>query len=79
MAFYVRDHATDDAVRKLARLTGQSLTDTIRHAVEAEYSRHKDAIPLSERLKPLADRYRTFPASGKDADKVFFDALSGEE
>ncbi|ODT51211.1 type II toxin-antitoxin system VapB family antitoxin [Devosia sp. 63-57] len=79
MAFYVRDEATDDAVRKLARLTGQSLTVTVRHAVEAEYARRKQAVPLMERLKPLVDRYQAFPASGQQADKVFFDALSGDE
>lgn len=79
MAFYIRDNATDDAVRKLARLTGQSLTGAVRHAVEAEYARHKNAVPLAERLKPVVERYQSFPVSGKQADKAFFDSLSGDE
>ncbi len=79
MAFYVRDESTDAAVRKLARLTKQNLTDTIRHAVEAEYERQRDKVSLAERLGPLVARYRTYPISGGDADKAFFDALSGEE
>src|SRR5437870_4282501 len=37
MAFHVRDPRTDLAVRKLAALTGKSLTATIREAVENEY------------------------------------------
>lgn len=79
MAFYVKDDATDAAVRRLARLTQQSLTDTIRHAVEAEYQRQQRAVSLTERLQPLVDRYRAFPLTGEDADKAFFDALSGDE
>ena len=30
MAFHVRDEATDEAVRRLAKLKGKSLTTTIR-------------------------------------------------
>ena len=37
MAFHVRDRATDAAVRRLARLTGKTLTETIREAVEREF------------------------------------------
>lgn len=79
MAFYVRDEATDAAVRRLARLKGKSLTDTIRQAVQNEYERQRESVPLAERLKPLVARYRAFPETGADADKAFFDALSGEE
>ncbi len=79
MAFYVRDEATDAAVRKLARLRKQGLTETIRPAVEAEISRERDNVPLGKRLAPLVERYRRYPETGADADKAFFDALSGEE
>lgn len=37
MAFHVRDAATDEAVRRLAKLKGKSLTATIREAVEKEF------------------------------------------
>ncbi|WP_297110652.1 type II toxin-antitoxin system VapB family antitoxin [uncultured Devosia sp.] len=79
MSFYVRDETTDAAVRKLARMTGLSLTDTIRRAVEAELERQRKVVPLAERLKPLVARYQAYPPSGEEADKAFFDALSGEE
>ncbi len=79
MAFYVRDEATDAAVRRLARVTGKSLTETIRTAVEAEYGRQRSVVPLAERLQPLVARYTSFPPSQEEADKAFFDALSGDE
>lgn len=79
MAFYVKDEATDAAVRKLAKLTNKSLTETIREAVESEYARQRRTTPLAERLQPLVERYRRYPATGKDADKAFFDALSGDD
>jgi antitoxin VapB len=78
MAFYVRDEKTDAAVRRLARLTKRGLTETIRDAVDAEYERQRRSLPLAERLKPLVNRYREFPRTGEEADKAFFDALSGD-
>ena len=51
MAFHVKDAATDAAVRRLAKLKHQTLTETIREAVEHEYARVRSEIPLIERLK----------------------------
>lgn len=79
MAFYVRDETTDAAVRKLARLRKQGLTETIRQAVEAEIVRERRNLPLGQRLAPLVERYGNYPGTGRDADKAFFDALSGDE
>ncbi len=78
MAFSIKDEHTDFAVRRLAKLKNKSLTDTVREAVEQEYQRLRGDIPLVERLKELADRYRTFPETGLKADKAFFDELSGD-
>ena len=55
MAFHVRDEATDEAVRRLAKLKGKSLTATIREAVENEYQRECHKVPLSQRIKELQD------------------------
>ena len=78
MTFYVKDPATDKAVRKLAKLKGKTLTDTIREAVEKEYASSKDTKSVAEKLDELADRFSTFPRSGLQADKAFFDELSGD-
>ncbi len=80
MAFHVRDHATDRAVRRLAKIKGKTLTETIREAVEHEYDRESARIPLSDRLKPIQDEFATLSRpGGLPADKTFFDELSGVE
>jgi antitoxin VapB len=80
MAFYVKDPATDRAVRKLAKIKGMTLTDTIREATEAaldELKREKE-LTFRERIKPIQDRIASYPKTGLDADKAFYDELSGD-
>ena len=38
MVVHIRDPETDLAVRRLARLKGKTLTETVREAVEHEYT-----------------------------------------
>jgi antitoxin VapB len=79
MPFHVRDEATDWAVRRLARLKGKTLTDTIREAVEHEYRRERMRVPLTERLKPIQAHFiELSQPGGLPADKAFFDDLSGD-
>jgi antitoxin VapB len=79
MAFHVRDAATDSAVRKLARLKGKSLTETIREAVEREYAAISQTPRLTERLRSVqADFQALKRTGGQPADKAFFDDLSGQ-
>jgi antitoxin VapB len=79
MPFHVRDPATDMAVRRLAKLKGKTLTDTIRDAVEHEYERVRSEIPLIERLKPIQEQFAALRRpGGLPADKAFFDELSGD-
>ena len=79
MAFHVRDPATDMAVRRLAKVKGKTLTETIREAVEHEYERCRSEIPLIERLKPIQEELKALSKpGGLPADKAFFDELSGE-
>ncbi len=53
MAFSIKDWETDLAVRKLATLTGRSLTDTIREAVTNEIKRIEQSEPLEMRISLL--------------------------
>ncbi|HEY1414208.1 MAG TPA: type II toxin-antitoxin system VapB family antitoxin [Rhodopila sp.] len=79
MAFHIRDAATDSAVRKLARLKGKSLTETVREAVEREYAAISQAPKLIERLRSVqADFQALKRPGGRPADKAFFDDLSGQ-
>jgi antitoxin VapB len=77
MAIHIRDREIDGLVRRLARLKGKGLTETIREACEHELARERSKVPLAERLKPIIARYRALPDSGEVADKAFFDELSG--
>ena len=79
MAFHVRDAATDAAIRKLARINGMSLTETVREAVERDYALVCAIPPMTERLEALqADFQAMKQAGGQAADMAFFDELSGE-
>ena len=79
MAFHVKDAATDEAVRRLAKLKRKTLAETIREAVEHEYARVRSEIPLIERLKPIQEELKSLSKpGGLPADKAFFDELSGE-
>jgi antitoxin VapB len=78
MTIYVRDKATDKVVRRLAKLKRQTLTETIREAVESEYARCRKREPLAERLDRIARRLAKYPSTGLEADKAFYDELSGD-
>lgn len=78
MTFYVKDPATDKAVRRLAKLKHKTLTETIREAVEKEFERTKDTRSVAQKLDELTERFSKFPRSGLEADKAFFDELSGD-
>jgi antitoxin VapB len=78
MTFYIKDPATDAAVRRLAKLRGKTLTETIREAVENEYRNFRKTRPLRERIKHIQDRIAARPKTGLEADKAFYDELSGQ-
>jgi antitoxin VapB len=80
MALQIKDAATDQAVRRLAKIKGKTLTSTIREAVEHEYARERARIPLIERLRSIQDQFASLSnAGGTPADKAFFDELSGDQ
>lgn len=79
MAFSIKDKATDEAVRRLAKFKNTSLTEAIREAVVHEYERARQEAPLHERLARVFEEYRSYPKTGLAADKAFFDDLSGDE
>ena len=79
MAFHIRDKATDVAVRRLARLTGKSLTETVRDAVEREYAALSETPPLIDRLRSIQTAFLALKRpGGQPADKAFFDDLSAQ-
>jgi len=79
MAFHVKDPATDQAVRRLAKIKGKSLTETIREAVEQEYEREQSKMTFAEKVKAIQEEFAALSKpGGLPADKAFFDELSGD-
>jgi antitoxin VapB len=78
MAFHVRDVETDSLVRHLARKHHMGLTEAIRFAVGEQLRREDAAVPLKDRIAALRARVLQRPPTGLDADKTFYDELSGD-
>ena len=53
-------------------------TEAEKIALQNELRRLDEAVPLRERLRPLQARVMARPATGLEADKAFYDALSGK-
>jgi antitoxin VapB len=78
MPLYIKDDATARLVDRLAKLRGIPKQDAVKLAVKAELERAAAAIPLRERFAALRRAHPLPFATGKAADKAFFDELSGE-
>ncbi len=52
MALSIKDEETDRLARELAKVTGESLTESIRHALAEQLKR----VKRGHRRQPLADR-----------------------
>ena len=67
----------NEAVNQLAERLAARKTDAVRMALENEFRRLDEALPLRERLRPLQERVQRRPTTGLEADKAFYDELSG--
>lgn len=79
MTIYVKDPTTSAAVRKLARQRGVTLTEAIRLAVEKALVEEegRKAVVMAK-VKTIQEEVARWPKSGLQADKAFYDGLSGE-
>lgn len=78
MPLNIRSDAVNDLAEALAARTGSNKTDAVARALRNELQRLDDAVPLRERLRPIQARVVSRPATGLDADKAFYDELSGQ-
>ena len=77
MPLNIRSESVNRLAETLAARKHVNKTDAVRQALENELRRLDQALPLRERLRPLQDRVIARPATGLEADKAFYDALSG--
>ena len=78
MPLTIRSEAVNQLAEKLAARKRMNKTDAVRIALEHELQRLDEAVPLRERLRPLQDRVMSRPPTGLEADKSFYDELSGD-
>lgn len=78
MPLNIRNEAVNRLADTLAARQRVSKTDAVKMALENELRRLDAAVPLRDRLRPLQERVLCRPATGLEADKAFYDELSGE-
>jgi antitoxin VapB len=78
MPLNIRDETVNELAQALATRKSLNKTEAVRLALVNELRRLDEAIPLRERLRPLQERVMARPPTGLEADKAFYDELSGE-
>jgi antitoxin VapB len=74
----IRNRRVVELAAKLAAVRRSTKTDAVLSALENELARVEGERSLAERLKPLLDRIAAVPRTGLEADKDFYDELSGD-
>ena len=78
MALNIPNEIVSQLAVQLAARKGMNKTDAVRTALENELRRLDEAMPLRDRLRSLQERVLSRPATGQEADKAFYDELSGD-
>ena len=77
MPLNIRNDAVNQLAEKLATRKRITKTEAVKLALENELQRLDEALPLRQRLRYLQERVLARPATGLQADKAFYDELSG--
>ncbi len=77
MPLNIRDEDTNRLAEKLAARMHSTKTTAVKQALRAELDRIEQKVPLRLRVRPLQDRVMSRAPTGLEADKAFYDALSG--
>ena len=77
MPLNIRNETVNQLAETLAARNRITKTEAVRAALENELRRLDEAIPLRDRLRPIQNRVLRRPATGLDADKAFYDEVSG--
>jgi antitoxin VapB len=78
MPLNIRSEVVNQLAERLAARTQMNKTEAVRIALENELRRLDEAVPLRDRLQPLQQRVLSRPPTGLEADKAFYDELSGD-
>jgi antitoxin VapB len=81
-SLYIKDAATAEHAARLAARLGVTKTDVVRRglaALETQLSPDEKRRELHARVARWRASHPLPPSTGPDADKAFYDWLSGEE
>lgn len=78
MPLYIKNPATTALVDELARRRGVTKQEAVRQAVQSELDRLPERRSFAERVAKFHAENPLPPRSGLEADKAFYDDLSGE-
>jgi antitoxin VapB len=74
----IRNERVVRLAAKLAAIRRSTKTEAVLRALENELAHIESEKTLEERVRPIQDRIASRPSTGLEADKAFFDELSGE-
>ena len=77
MPLNIRSEIVNQLAERLAARRQVSKTAAVRIALQNELRRLDEAVPLRDRVRLLQERVLRRPATGMEADKAFYDELSG--
>jgi antitoxin VapB len=78
VALNIRNDEVSRLAEALAARTRLSKTEAVKRALQNELQRLDKSVPLKERIRPIQERIAAWPSTGLEADKAFFDELSGD-
>jgi antitoxin VapB len=78
MALTILSEEVDRLAEALATARHIGKTEAVKLALENELRRTDAALALRERIRPIQDRIMARPPTGLEADKAFYDELSGD-
>ena len=77
MPLNIRSEIVNRLAERLAARRQVNKTEAVRIALQNELRRLDEAVPLRDRVRLLQERVLRRPATGMEADKAFYDELSG--
>jgi antitoxin VapB len=78
MPLNIRNEEVNHLAEKLAARTRLNKTEAVKQALQNELRRIDEKLPLSERIRPIQELIAAWPSTGLEADKAFYDELSGD-
>lgn len=78
MPLNIRNEEVNILADRLARQRKVTKTEAVRQALTEAVERENGKPSFMERIKVIQDRIASYPKSGLEADKAFYDSLNDE-